>query len=254
MTTIEFDQRLTALLFLPELAPFLKDDPLHNGAQTWGGESVSKVGFAVSSNLKTFELAVAQGCDAIVVHHGLWLPAKQLDRITYDRLAYLITHDIMLWSAHFVLDAHPTLGNNAQMLHTLGIEQHEPWIDGTGAPWGRVGTLEQPKQLSQIMDTLRPQLSPRTLLYDFGTSDITTIVSVSGAGAPNDLNELQAKGIDLYITGEVSERHQELAREAGVNLLAGGHYHTEMFGVKALMPVVASWGLETVWLEVGNEV
>jgi dinuclear metal center YbgI/SA1388 family protein len=253
MTPIEFDQRLTDLLITPELKPHVSADPLYNGAQTWGGAEVKKVGFAVSSNLATFTLAAEQGCDALIVHHGLWLPAKQLDRITYDRLAFLIKYDMMLWSAHFVLDAHPTLGNNAQLLQTIGISEHKAW-NSVGVPWGRAGKFENPKQLSEMMTTLQPHLSSRTLLYDFGPTVITTVVSVSGAGAPNDFNELRNTGVDLFITGEVNERHQELAREAGINLLAGGHYHTEKFGVQALMPVVASWGLETVWLEVENQV
>ena len=96
MTTIEFDQRLQDCLITSELEPHLSVDSLCNGAQTWGGAEVKKVGFAVSSNLATFTLAAEQGCDALIVHHGLRLPAKQLDRITYDRLAFLIKHDMML--------------------------------------------------------------------------------------------------------------------------------------------------------------
>ena len=48
MTTIEFDQRLQDCLITSELEPHLSVDSLCNGAQTWGGAEVKKVGFAAT--------------------------------------------------------------------------------------------------------------------------------------------------------------------------------------------------------------
>jgi putative NIF3 family GTP cyclohydrolase 1 type 2 len=50
------------------------------------------------------------------------------------------------------------------------------------------------------------------------------------------LGDLQVaqEGIDTFITGEAPHWAAVAADELGMNLLLGGHYATEVFGVKAL--------------------
>lgn len=254
MTTQEFDQRMSDLLITDELKPFLDKDILHNGLQTRGSGDVTRVGFAVSASLAVFELAQQEQCDALVTHHGVLSPSQLLDRITYGRLEYLIKNDIALWSAHFVGDAHPTLGNNAQILDVLGVTDRESYAEKDGVPWGILGRAAQPLTFDAILEAYKPYFSPATIAYDFGSQDISTIVSVSGGGAPKDMDRLVDAGVDLYITGEVHEWNREQFREVGIHLIGGGHYHTEMFGVKAIQKEVDSWELETTWLDLQNDV
>ena len=42
------------------------------------------------------------------------------------------------------------------------------------------------------------------------------------------------KGVDCFITGEPKHTHYHLAQEAGLNVIYGGHYHSETLGVKVL--------------------
>ena len=49
-----------------------------------------------------------------------------------------------------------------------------------------------------------------------------------------------AEGIDTFITGEGPHHSFTTAEEIGLNVLYGGHYATETFGVKALASHLAS--------------
>jgi putative NIF3 family GTP cyclohydrolase 1 type 2 len=57
-------------------------------------------------------------------------------------------------------------------------------------------------------------------------------IVTGGAGA--ELKVAASEGVDTFITGEGPHWTFPLAEELGVNVLYGGHYATETFGVKAL--------------------
>ena len=101
-------------------------------------------------------------------------------------------------------------------------------------------------------------MSNRKVIYSSGNKKIKKAVAISGKGAPiaSAMQELIDEKIDLYITGEVHEWNRELFKEAKINFIAGGHYATEVFGVKALMKKVQENfpDVITEWIEVNNEV
>lgn len=251
------DKKLQEFLFTEEIRPNLAKDVLHNGIQTWGRKEVRTVGFTVSANIAAFELAKKKRCDMIIVHHGIGVQEKHLDRITYERFAYLIKNDISLWSAHYSLDAHPIVGNNAQILDFIGARITEPYADFSGVAWGYIGEMEKPATIQEIVRQTKSKFSPNTVVYPFGKKLIRRVACVSGKGAPypSDMEDLMQRGVDLYITGEASEWNRDAFRESKMHFIAGGHYHTEMFGVRALADFMRrSWGLNTVWLDVKNPV
>lgn len=257
MNLLELNGKLRDLLITDELTPYLDQDAFYNGLLVSGREEVKRIGFGVSANLRTFQQGVENNCDLILTHHGLMLGKKGFDQLIHNRLKYLFQEDISLWVGHFVLDAHPVFGNNAQILKTLGIEESTPYIDFSGAPWGRLGKFDEPVAFNEVLARIHPHLSPQTTVYNFGNETVQKIAVVSGKGAPTaDANDwLMQNNVDLYITGEVHEWNQEESREYGLNLIGGGHYHTEMFGVKAVQKhVEQEWGLETMWLDVENPI
>ena len=65
----------------------------------------------------------------------------------------------------------------------------------------------------------------------FGDLGFTGVVT---GGAGSDLKLAAAAGVDTFITGEGPHWTYALAEELGLNVLYGGHYATETFGVKAL--------------------
>ncbi len=246
------------LLFDKKMDTAVIDPYMTNGLLVKGREEVKKVGFGVSASLELFGLAQKENCDAIVVHHSFNLPpTNRYDEIFQNRIGYLLQNDISLFGYHFLLDAHPQVGNNAQILETVGAKKEAQYFFH-GYPWGWTGVFEKPQTLENIIGNLRPYLSKRLTVYDFGPEKVKKVVALSGKGAPgaSEIQDLIDEKVDLYVTGEVHEWNRELFREAGVHLIAGGHYATEVFGLRALMDKVSAQfpDIDTKWLKLHNEV
>src|SRR3954462_4413557 len=95
-----------------------------NGLQVEGCAEVRRIVSGVTASRALIEAAIAAGADAIVVHHGLFWRGQD-GRVTgwmKQRLALLLAHDINLFAYHLPLDAHPELGNNAQLGRQLGLQ------------------------------------------------------------------------------------------------------------------------------------
>lgn len=255
----EINTFLDNYLFFDRTLDLTKIDPyMTNGLMVKGREEVKKIGFGVSASLALFEKASDAHCDVLIVHHSFNLPSyNRYDVIFQNRIAYLFKNEMSLFGYHFLLDAHPEVGNNVQILKTIGANPINAYLHRS-SPWGWVGEFEKQTKLIDIEEKLKPYLSPRTIIYKFGSQEIKRVVAISGKGAPiaSDMQYLIDEKIDLYITGEAHEWNREMFREAKINFIAGGHYHTEKFGVKALMEKVKNNFPEvrTNWLELNNDV
>jgi dinuclear metal center YbgI/SA1388 family protein len=203
-----------------------------NGLQVENGGAVTRVAVAVDAVQATIEAAAAAGADLLLVHHGLFWDGNQpLTGRRYRRLKRLLDAGIAVYSAHLPLDVHPEVGNNAVLAKALGIV-----IDGTvgsyrGFPIGVSGRLELRREaLAARLDEL---LGCRVKLVA-GGPERTTRVGVVTGGAAGELTAARLMGIDTFITGEGAHHNYFDAEEGGINLLLGGHYATETWGVKAL--------------------
>ncbi|MDP9097954.1 MAG: Nif3-like dinuclear metal center hexameric protein, partial [Verrucomicrobiota bacterium] len=70
-------------------------------------------------------------------------------------------------------------------------------------------------------------------IFAAGPAQTKSIGLITG-GAGSEIYAVAREGIDTFITGEAPHWAAVAADELGVNLLLGGHYATETFGVKAL--------------------
>jgi dinuclear metal center YbgI/SA1388 family protein len=249
---------LNAVFRYPD-KPIIEIDPyMTNGLMVKGKEEIKRIGFGVSASLALFKKAKEADCDVIIVHHAFNLPpTPNYDFIFQNRIGYLIINDISLFGFHFLLDWHPEIGNNVQLLMKMGAVPEEPYMH-KGNPWGWIGKMDGNATFTRCVSTLKKYISPKSVIYNFGPENIRRIVAISGNGAPNafDMKNLIDKKIDLYVTGEAHEWNQELFREAKINFIAGGHYHTEVFGITALKEKIKSEfsSVETVWLDLPNDV
>jgi putative NIF3 family GTP cyclohydrolase 1 type 2 len=83
----------------------------------------------------------------------------------------------------------------------------------------------------------------------FGKVEVSTVGLVSG-GAAAEVSDAIAEGLDLYITGDADHTIHHQALEAGINVISGGHYATETWGVRLLADhVKRETGLLTVFLD-----
>ena len=139
--------------------------------------------------------------------------------------------DLALYSAHLPLDIHPRVGNNAQLVAALGLKSAQPFLEEKGQPVGL--KIRVSLQRSELVRKLEKALNDPVKLFDFGPKQTHMIGVVTGA-AGSEIYRVADEGIDTFITGEAPHWAAVAAEELGVNLLLGGHYATEVFGVKAL--------------------
>lgn len=216
-----------------------------SGLQVEGSARVRRVGFCVDACLESFQ-ALGE-CQMVIVHHGLFWPS--VGRITgslKERLAYLLGRDMTLYASHLPLDKHPNLGNNAQLLKQLGLEACEEFGEV-----GWLGEFEAPVRRAELISRLQGILKGPVRLLDFGPEEVLRIGVSSGSGGHELLSAAATRRADLVLTGETSHPMYHAAREAGVNVALGGHYATETWGLKALMPVLEeAFAVETFFVDI----
>lgn len=213
-------------------------DKSNNGLQVEGREEVKRVAFAVDACMDVFERAKSLNADMIIVHHGLiWGGIDYVKGIVRRRLKFLLDNEISLYAVHLPLDAHPTIGNNAQILKALDLEPTESFGVYQGKEIGYIGVYDEPPHLEDVLKLIEDRINSNLTALKFGKEEVKSVGVVSGRGS-FALSEAIEKGIDLFITGEQDHNIYHLAKEGGINVVFAGHYATETFGVKALMRVV----------------
>ncbi len=237
------------------LEPSRFEDYCINGLQVPGPSTVETLATGVSANAELFELAAAEHADLLLVHHGIfWGPGvRALDAPLKRRLQILFEHEIALAAYHLPLDAHLEHGNNALLARALGAAQLEPFALHRGEAIGVLATLPgDGLPATELFARVHAVTGREPLVFDAGAEQVSRVAIVSGAGA-DYIGEAVRAGADALLTGEVPERAMAEAREAGVHLIAGGHYATETLGVRRLGEYLAdSFGLRHVFLDVPN--
>ena len=222
-----------------------------NGLQVEGRDTVGTLVSGVTASRALIDAAIEAGADAILVHHGLFWRGQD-GRVTgwmKQRLARLLAHDINLIAYHLPLDAHPTLGNNAQLARVLGIEL-EPTRFGEQS-LGFIGERACPSA-SALADHVATCLGRGVTLVAEPDRPVRRIALCTG-GAQGYFEAAIAAGADAFITGEISEPQAHYARECGVAYLACGHHASERYGAPAVAAHVArQLGLSHVFIDIPN--
>ena len=227
------------------------DDSLNGVQVEGGGREIGKVAFAVDGCMESFRRAAESGAEVLFVHHGLfWGKSIRLTGSHYRRLEFLIKNRLALYAAHLPLDMHPEFGNNAGIAAALGLEDRQEFGLYHGVKIGFKGRLRSPVSIEGILDLLRIRQEDCNAVLPFGPGEIRTVAIVSG-GAPYELEQAIDDGVDLYVTGDSSHWSYHVAMEAGINMISGGHYRTETWGVRLLSERLArDTGLKTVFIDV----
>jgi dinuclear metal center YbgI/SA1388 family protein len=221
-----------------------------NGLQVEGRREVRCVASGVTASLAFIDAAIAAGADTLLVHHGLFWRGQD-GRLTgwlRERVARLLAHDINLFAYHLPLDAHPVLGNNAQLGVRLGLQ-----ADGRFGEQalGFIGPVS-PQPVQALAATVAAALGRAPLVVPGDGRPLARVAWCTG-GAQGWFEDAIAAGADAYITGEISEPQAHLARETGVAFLACGHHATERYGAPALgAAMAAAFGLRHSFIDVDN--
>lgn len=212
-------------------------DPNANGVQIHGVENVSKVTLGVTANLDFFTEAVATGSEFCIFHHGLaiagWnLYNARLNASQQAVLKYVFAHNLTVAGYHYTLDAHRQLGNNALIIDQLGAKI----IDSYDSGWGYVAEFAKPQDIEELASKCSEIFDHDVFAVYAGPRMITRIGVCSGSSKPVGalIHEIHDKKIELHLSGEIGEGGPAMAKEAGFNYFACGHYATETFGIQAL--------------------
>jgi dinuclear metal center YbgI/SA1388 family protein len=249
MTSAALDRYFRSLL---DIEGFRPADSSLNGIQADNdGSGIAKLAFAVDACLETFERAAACGAGLLFVHHGLfWGAPLALRGVHRARLQFLLDHNLVLYAVHLPLDQHPVYGNNAGLAELLGIKNRESFGEYHGRLIGYRGNLEEPLTIDEAVRRVSFMGRPPLGVYPFGPKENKTCAVISGGAAMEALQAMEA-GADLYVTGENSHTVYHHLAEGRLNMIAGGHYSTEVWGVRKIMEqCAADLGLETEFIDV----
>jgi dinuclear metal center YbgI/SA1388 family protein len=226
-----------------------------NGLQVEGKAEIKKIVSGVTASSALIDAAIERGADAIFVHHGLFWRGQD-GRVTgwmKQRLQKLLVHEINLYAYHLPLDAHPTLGNNAQLGKVLGFS---PLPGGEFGRFGEqdLGWLGQTSMASfaALSEHVKNTLNRPVAGIESAQNAIKTIAWCSG-GAQGYFEAAIAAGADVFITGEISEPQAHYAREMGSGYIACGHHASERYGAPAVAAhVAAQLGLLHEFVDIDN--
>ena len=224
------------------IADFPQDQSI-NGLQVEACNEVKRIGVAVDACLEVFEKAERERIDLLIVHHGLYWRAISpcITKAMISRVKHLLNKKISLYAAHLPLDAHEEVGNNVQIIRTLGFE-----------PLGKIDEIAWFCKLQinfqELIDIVSEKIAEPKMILNFGPEKIEKLVVASGGGT-HHIFELE--GGETLLTGEFNHYGFHYAKELGINVIVCGHYATEVFGVKALgRKIKEEFGIKCFFIDV----
>lgn len=224
-----------------------------NGLQIEGSAKVKKIISGVTASQALLDEAVTANADLVLVHHGYFWQGENstITGMRKRRINTLLSNDISLLAYHLPLDAHPQHGNNAGLASKLGLEATGT-LNKEGI--GQVGKLKASSSAEEFTAHIKQVLGREPTLISGGDRPIQSVAWCTGA-AQSYFEQAIEKGVDAYISGEISEQTVHLARECGVHYIAAGHHATERYGVQLLgQHLVEKFGLEHQFIDIDNPI
>jgi len=219
-----------------------------NGLQLANGGTVERIVAAVDASLPVIEGVAEGGPGLLIVHHGLfWQGVRPVTGSFYKKLKTAMDAGLAIYSSHLPLDVHSKWGNNACLAKAIGMENPRPFFDQKGLMIGLRGNWSGTRV--ELSETLSQAVGGKVHVCPGGPENIQSIGLITG-GAGSEVEKVAAEGVDTFITGEGPHWSYPLAEELEINVLYGGHYATETFGVKAVSAALSrQFGLPWSFLD-----
>lgn len=227
-------------------------DCSNNGLQVEGSAEVKRAVFGVDGSMQLFEEARKRRADFIFVHHGISWGSypKRFAGMDGARLRILFQNDISLYAAHLPLDAHREVGNNAVLCRMIGLQNCISCCEYAGNEIGFAGELPVNFSIAELAVIYEKFLPCRAALFDFSREPVRRVTVVSGGGGRDALLAAAETNSQLLITGVMEHEMYHSAREAGISVIALGHYASETVGPRAVMEkVAAEFALECEFID-----
>lgn len=206
------------------------EDQSINGLQVEAKNEVEKIGVAVDARIKVFERAKREKVDLIIVHHGLYWKeiSPFIAGVMYERVKFLIENNISLYACHLPLDVHEEVGNNVQIIRSLGFKPVDVFDFPSWYCKANISFDELYERVKEKIITKYSTIAPLRLKFYEKVRRL-----IVGSGGSTHLI-FKAKEGDTMLSGEFLHYGKIYAEEKRINVIAAGHYATETFGVLAL--------------------
>ena len=213
------------------------EDPSNNGLQVEAGDEVRTAVFGVDASQALIDFAIENGADFVFAHHGLSWRAEPRRLVGIDavRFGKLFRAGISLYAAHLPLDAHPEIGNNAELSRMAGLTRLEPCCRYAGVSIGFQGVPSAGTTPEKLAALFAADLDCAPRIFGDAKKTLSRVAVVSGGGGMDALADAAACGAELLLTGVMEPEMFHPAAELGVAVLALGHYASETTGPRAVM-------------------
>lgn len=209
-----------------------------NGLQLANEGQVERIVAAVDASLPVIEAAAEGGPGLLIVHHGMfWQGSQPVTGAFYRKLKIAMEAGLAVYSSHLPLDVHPEWGNNILLARAIGLINPEPFFEQKGLYLGLRGKADESR--TEFAARVGRILGGKVHVCPGGPETVSSVGLITG-GAGSEVAKVAAEGVDTFLTGEGPHWSYSLAEELGINVLYGGHYATETFGVKELARVLGS--------------
>lgn len=204
------------------------------GLQVEGRAEVLRIVGMVDAQPPCVAAALEKDADLLLVHHGIfWGPAQPLRGAFGRHVKTMFDTRLNLYAAHLALDAHPQVGNNAEIARRLGLEIVDWWHNVNGTDLAALAVEPQGIKLDYLVDRFEQLIGPVQLVQSHGPRIVHRVGIMSGSGA-KAIEEAAQLGCDTFLTGELEHAQYYNALNSSINVIYGGHYTTEITGVQAL--------------------
>jgi putative NIF3 family GTP cyclohydrolase 1 type 2 len=195
-----------------------------------GRPTVSKVGLAVNCSLQSIQGATDRGCDLLITHHTA-SPSTDA-HIAEQKHRQLREAGLNWYVALNSLDCASDFGTADALARAVDVVPHGRFRPDGRQEFGLHGLTSGHFHEFVVRVGQRLGMQPRAWRNSgsFGHIGIVT----GWGGRPAWMAEALSLGCDTFLTGEAVMFGMLFAREAGLNLIAAGHYATETPGVMAL--------------------
>lgn len=188
---------------------------------------VRRVLVALDITGRVIDAAIEGKYDLVISHHPLiFVPLKAVTPadFTANKVVRLLCAGISAMSFHTRLDAVEG-GVNDTLAEALGLCDVRPF-GPEGEQIGRIGVLPAPVSLDEFAATVRRVTEAKAVRVADGGRPVHHVAVLGGGGA-DEVGAAMAAGADTYLTGEFKHHNLTDAPDLGINLIEGGHFHTE---------------------------
>ena len=212
---------------------------------------ISRVLVALDCTVGVAREAKAKGCQLVLTHHPLLFRAvKHItpeDPVTAP-VFELIENGVGMFAAHTNLDSAEG-GVNTTLCRILGIINEKPVPPENLC---RAGDLARPISFSEFARTVEERL--KTKVRVSGPEREVRRVMVCGGSGGSEYALAANERCEVLVTGECKHSESIEANQAGVNVIAAGHYETEAIVLEPLIEMLRGMteGVEYLLSEAGT--